>query len=59
VLRAPELDVGLPVGSHQRGAEGQNPLPRPAAHAALGAAQGKVGLLGCECTLPDFSPVRR
>jgi len=26
VLRAPELDAGLPGGSHQSGAEGQNPL---------------------------------
>jgi len=50
VLRAPELDAGLPLGSHQRGAEGQNPLPRPAGHTAGDAAQGSVGLLGCECT---------
>jgi len=34
------------VGSHQSGAEGQNPLPHPAGD----AAQGMVGL-GCECTL--------
>jgi len=27
VLRAPELDTGLQVGSHPSGAEGQNPLP--------------------------------
>jgi len=33
VLRAPELDAGVQVGSHQRGAEGQNPLSRPAGHA--------------------------
>jgi len=39
------------VGSHQSGAEGQNPLPRPAGHAAGDAAQGTVGLLGCEHTL--------
>ncbi|KAK4831309.1 hypothetical protein QYF61_016798 [Mycteria americana] len=38
-------------GSHQSGAEGQNPLPRPAGHAALDAAQDTVGFLGCECTL--------
>jgi len=53
VLRAPELDAGLQVGSHQSRAEGQNPLPRPAAHAASDAAQDAVGLLGCECTLSD------
>jgi len=29
VLRAPELDAGLPRGSQQSGVEGQNPLPRP------------------------------
>jgi len=34
VLRAPELDAGLLGGSHQSGAEGQNPFPRPTAHAA-------------------------
>ena len=33
-------------------AEGQNPLPRPAAHAAFDAAQDTAGLLGCERTLP-------
>jgi len=51
VLRAPELDAGLQVGSDQSGAEGQNPLARPAGHAAFGAAQNTVGLLGCEHTL--------
>jgi len=35
VLRAPELDAGLQVGSHQSRAEGQNPLPQPAGHAAI------------------------
>ena len=39
-------------GSHQSGAEGQNPLPLPAGHAAGDAAQGTVGLLGCQHTLP-------
>jgi len=51
VLRAPELDTGLQVGSHQSGAEGQNPLPRPAGHTAFDAAQDTVGCLGCERTL--------
>ncbi|KAK4827094.1 hypothetical protein QYF61_014196 [Mycteria americana] len=51
VLRAPELDAVLQVGSHQSRAEGQNHLPRPAGHAAFDAAQDTVGFLGCECTL--------
>ncbi|KAK4814330.1 hypothetical protein QYF61_014844 [Mycteria americana] len=51
VLRAPELDAALQVGSHQSGVEGQNPLPRPAGHASFDASQGTVGLLGCERTL--------
>jgi len=51
VLRAPELDAGLPGASHWSGAEGQNPLPRPAAPAAGDAAQDMAGLLGCERTL--------
>ena len=49
VLRAPELDAGLHVGSHaQSRAEGQNRLPQPAAHASFDAAQDTAGLLGCE-----------
>ena len=36
-------------------AEGQNPLPRPAGHAAFHAAQDTVGLLGSECTLPGHA----
>jgi len=51
VLRAPELDAGLQVDSHQSGVEGQNQLPRPAGHTSLDAAQDMVGLLGCECIL--------
>ncbi|KAK4822221.1 hypothetical protein QYF61_011862, partial [Mycteria americana] len=51
VLRAPELDAVLQVGSHQSGVEGQNHLPRPAGHAAFDAAQDMVGFLGCEHTL--------
>jgi len=35
LLRAPELDAGLLGGSHQSGAEGQNPLLHPAGHALL------------------------
>ena len=45
------MDAGLQVGSHQSRAEGQNPLPRPAGHAAFYAAQDTVGLLGCKHTL--------
>ncbi|KAK4808270.1 hypothetical protein QYF61_020751 [Mycteria americana] len=51
VLRTPELDAVLRVGSHQSAVEGQNPLPRPAGHAALDAAQDTVGFLGCKRTL--------
>ena len=51
MLRALELDAGLQVGYHQSREEGQNPLPRPAGHAAFDAAQDMVGLLGWECTL--------
>ena len=46
VLRAPELDAGLQVGSHQSGVKGQNHLP--AGHASLHAAQARVAFLGCE-----------
>ncbi|KAK4824277.1 hypothetical protein QYF61_012837 [Mycteria americana] len=52
VLRTPELDAVLQVGSHQRGAEGQYHLPRPAGHASFGAAQDMGGRVGCERTLP-------
>jgi len=48
VLRASEMDTGLPVGSHQNRVEGQDPLPCPAGHVSLDAAQDMVGLLGCE-----------
>jgi len=51
MLRAPELDAGLQVGSHESGVKGQNHLPRPAGHASSDAAQNAVGLLGCERTL--------
>jgi len=52
MLETPELDVVLQVRSHKSGVKGQNPLPHPAGHASLDAAQGTVGFLGCECTLP-------
>ncbi|KAK4826482.1 hypothetical protein QYF61_009478 [Mycteria americana] len=51
VLRAPELEAALQVGSHQSRAEEQNHLPQPAGHASFDAAQDIVGCLGCECTL--------
>ena len=51
MLGAPELDAVLQVGSHQSRVKGQNPLPRPAGHSSLDAAQDTVGFLGCECTL--------
>jgi len=43
--------AGFLVGSHQSRAEGQNPLPQPAGHSSLDAAQDMVGLLSCEWTL--------
>ena len=43
--------MGLQVGSHQSGAEGQNHLPQPAGHSAFDTAQDTVGLLGCKRTL--------
>jgi len=42
VLRAPELDAGLPGRSHQSGAEGQNPLPHPPGHAAGDVARAQL-----------------
>ena len=53
MLRAPELDIVLQVGSHQSGVEEQNHLPLPDGHASLDAAQVTLGLLGCERTLLD------
>jgi len=53
MLRAPELDAGLQVGSHQSGGEGQDHLSCPAGHAAFDAVQDMVGFLGCKCTLTD------
>jgi len=52
LLGAAELDAGLQVGSPESGVKGQNPLPRPAGHASLDAAQDTVGFLGCQRTLP-------
>jgi len=49
VLRAPELDTVLQVGSHQSGVEGQNHLSRLAGHASVDAAQEVAGVLGLEC----------
>jgi len=39
MLRAPELDAVLQVGSHKSGVKGQNHLPRPAGHTSVDAAQ--------------------
>jgi len=52
MLGAPEVDAGLQVGSHKSGVKGQNPLPQPAGHASVDAAQDTVCFLGCKCTLP-------
>jgi len=51
VLRAPELDTVLQVGSHQGRERGQNILPQPAGHVSYDAVQDMVGLLDCEYTL--------
>ena len=51
VLRTPDLDTVLQVGSHQSSVEGQNHLSCTAGHIALDAAQDTVGILGCERTL--------
>ena len=50
-MKAPELDAGLQVRSHQSGVDGQNPLPHPAGHAAFDAAEDTSGFLVRECTL--------
>ena len=52
MLRAPELDAGLPEGVSPEQSRGAEPPPSPCAHAAGDAAQGTVGLLHCECILP-------
>jgi len=51
VLGAAEMDAGLQMRSHQSGGEGQYHLPPPAGHASFEAAEHRVDLLGCECTL--------
>ena len=48
VLRAPEMDTGLQVGSHQSRVEGKNQPPRPAGHSSFVGAQNTVGLLSCK-----------
>jgi len=39
------------MGPHKSRVEGDNPLPLPAAHPFLNAAQNTVGLSGCKSTL--------
>jgi len=51
VLRHPELDARLQVGSHQSRAEWQNHLLQPADHTAFDVAQAMVNLLDCKHTL--------
>ncbi|RMC21736.1 hypothetical protein DUI87_02605 [Hirundo rustica rustica] len=57
VLRTPDLDTVLQVGSHEGRVERENPLPRPAGHTSLDAAQDVVGLLGYECMLLAYVQV--
>lgn len=52
VLRTPELDTVLQIGSHKSRVEWLSHLPWPADHASLDAAQVTAGLLSCKCTLP-------
>ncbi|NXV66186.1 F120B protein, partial [Molothrus ater] len=51
VLGMSELGTAPQVGCHQSRVDRENPLPCPAGHAALDAAQGSAGSLGCEHTL--------
>ena len=65
VLGARSLNTVLQLGSHKGRVEGENPLPLPAGHPSVDAAQDTVGLLGCKSTLlihvqlfirPNFQP---
>jgi len=51
VLGAPGLDTVLQLRPHKGRIEGANPLPLPADHPAVDAAQNTVGFLGCKSTL--------
>lgn len=51
MMRVPELNTALQVGTHKNGAEEQNPLPQAAGHASLDADQDTVGLLDHELML--------
>lgn len=44
LLEVPELDTIFQVGSHRKGVEGQNDLPRSACHAAFYDAQRDLSL---------------
>ena len=52
VLRAPELDAVLQMGSHKRRVEEKNHLPRLAGHASLDVTQDTIGLPGYKHRLP-------
>ncbi|KAJ7410458.1 hypothetical protein WISP_108075 [Willisornis vidua] len=51
MLRTPELDAVLHMGSHQGRVEVQNHLPQSTGHTASDAAQDMFCLLGFKCTL--------
>lgn len=51
MLRAPELDSVLQIGSQQSRVEGQNFFPWPAGHASCDVAQNLFGFLHYRCTL--------
>lgn len=48
MLRVPELNAVLHVGSHESRVEGENYLPGPAGPSACDPAQGVVGVRGCQ-----------
>lgn len=46
------MDAAFQLSCWESRPEGQDQLPRPAGHVSFDAVQGKVGSLGCKCTLP-------
>lgn len=51
VLGGPDLDALLQVGPQKGKIEGDNPLPYPAGHSSVDAAQDSVGILACKHAL--------
>ena len=59
LLRAPELDAGLQVRSHQGGVEGQNHPSLPAGHAAFDATQDTVDHMVWDVPLVSWDQLSR